>query len=105
MTSLRASTTVGLMRKPSLHAIKQGVAERGLAVVATEGAVGIEQQAALELARIFGRGLVLVELFEVIARRGGEAELVADEVVEDGAGVAADGAVRFVGDDEIEVGR
>ena len=49
-------------------------------------------------------GFVLVELLEVIARRGGEAELVADEVVEHGAGVAADGAVRFVGDDEVEVG-
>ena len=50
-------------------------------------------------------GLGLVEPLEVVARRGGQAELVADEVVEDGAGVAADGAVRFVGDDEVEVGR
>ena len=42
---------------------------------------------------------------QVIARRGGQAELVADEVVEDGAGVAADGAVRLIGDDEVEVCR
>ena len=50
-------------------------------------------------------GFALVEPLEVVARRGGQAELVADEVVEDGAGVAADGAVRFVGDDQVEVGR
>ena len=49
-------------------------------------------------------GLSLFELLEVIARRGGEAELVADEVVEDGAGIAADRTVRLVGDDEVEVG-
>ena len=53
--------------------------------------------------RVVGFGLV--ELLEVVARRGGEAELVADEIIEDGAGIAADGAVRFVGDDEVEVGR
>ena len=50
-------------------------------------------------------GLRAVEPLEVVARRGGQAELVADEVVEHGAGIAADGAVRFVGDDEVEVGR
>jgi hypothetical protein len=47
----------------------------------------------------------VVELLQVVARRGRQPELVADEVFEHGAGVAADGAVRFVGDDEIEVGR
>ena len=87
-----------------LHAIEQGVAEGGLAVVAAEGAIGIEHEAALELARVSGRGLVLVEFLEVVARRGGEAELVADEIVEHGAGIAADGAVRFVRDDEVEIG-
>ena len=50
-------------------------------------------------------GFALSKLLEVVARRGREAELVADEVVEDGAGVAADGAVRFVGDHQVEVGR
>ena len=50
-------------------------------------------------------GLGLSNLREVVAGRGGQAELVADEVVEDGAGVAADGAVRFVGDDQVEIGR
>ena len=44
------------------------------------------------------------EVFEVVAWGGGEAEFAADEEVEDGAGVAADGAVGFVGDDEVEVG-
>src|SRR5450756_658841 len=46
-----------------------------------------------------------VESAEVVARRGGEAQLVADEEIEHGPGVATDRAVRFVGDDEIEVGR
>jgi hypothetical protein len=68
-----------------------------LAVFTAEGAVGVQEQAALELAGVPGVGVV--ELLEVIARRGGEAELVTDEVVENGAGVAADGAVRFVRDE------
>ena len=88
-----------------LHAVEQGVAKGRLAVLAAERAVGVEQQAALDLARVAGVGLRLVELLEVVARRGGEAELVADEIVEDGAGIAADGAVRFVGNDQIEIGR
>ena len=88
-----------------LHAVQQGVAEGRLAVLAAESAVGVQQQAALSLARVAGAGIGTVEPSEVVARRGGEAELVADEVVEDGAGIAADGAVRFVGDDQIEIGR
>jgi len=70
---------------------------------AAESAVGIKQQASLELAGVFGRRRVLLELLQVIARRCGKAELVADEVVEHSAGIAADRTVRFVGDDEVEV--
>ena len=92
-------------QKAVLHAIEQRIAEGRLAVLAAEGAVGVEQQPALGFARIAGRRVRLVEFLEVVARRGGEAELVADEIVEHRAGVAADGAVRFVGDDEVEVGR
>ncbi len=55
--------------------------------------------------RVTGAGLCAVESAQVIARRSGEAQLVANEVVEHGAGIAADRAVRFVRDDEIEVGR
>ena len=73
-------------------------------VVAAEGAVGIEKQSAFELARIPGGRRVLVELLEIITWRGSEAQLVADEIVEDGAGVAADGPMRLIGDDEIEIG-
>jgi hypothetical protein len=87
------------------HAVQQGVSEGGLAVLAAEGTVGIQQQAAFALTRIAGARIGTVEPAEVVARRGAEAEFVAHEVVEDGAGIAADGAVRFVGDDEIEVGR
>jgi hypothetical protein len=91
------------------HAVEQRIAEGGLAGFAAEGAVGVEQQAALGLARVAGAGAFSnfgrVELLEVVARRGGQAQLVADEIVEHGAGVAADGAVRFVGNHQIEIGR
>ncbi len=88
-----------------LDAIKEGVAEGGLAVVAAKGAVGIEHETALELARVFGGQLVFIELLEVVERRGGEAKLVADKVIEHGASIATDGAVSFVRDDEVEIGR
>ena len=88
-----------------LHAIEQRVAEGRLAGFAAEGAVGVQQQAAFGLARIAAARLGAVETAQVVARRGGEAELVADEVIEHGAGVAADGAVRLVGNHQIEVGR
>ena len=86
------------------HAIEQRVAESRLAVLAAKGAVGVEQQTALGFARVTRAGAGAIEAAQVVARRGGQAEFVADEVVKHGAGVAADGAVRFVRDDEIEVG-
>ena len=86
-------------------AVEQGVAESRLTVLAAEGAIGVEQQSSLGLARIARAGLRAVEAAQVIARGGGEAELVADKVVEDRACVAADRAVRFIGDDEIKIGR
>ena len=46
----------------------------------------------------------MVEFLQVVARRRGKAQLVADEIVEHGAGVAADGTVRFVGDNQVEIG-
>ena len=94
----------GIDQEAVLHAVEQRVAVGGLAVLAAEGAVGVQQQPALGLARVAGGGHGLVEPLQVVAGRGGEAELVADEVVEDGAGVAADGAMRFVGDHQVEVG-
>ena len=47
----------GIDEEAILHAIEQGVAEGRLAVLAAEGAVGVEQQAALDLARVPGGGL------------------------------------------------
>ena len=87
------------------HAVEQRVAIGGLAVLAAEGAVGVEQKPSLGFTRIAGGARGLVEPLEVVAWRGGEAELVANEVVENGAGIAADGAVGFVGDDQVEIGR
>lgn len=74
-----------------------------MTVITAEGAVGIEQQAALKLARVACGLRLLGELLQVIARRGGQTELVADELVEYGASIAADGAMRFVRDDEVKV--
>jgi hypothetical protein len=51
-----------------------------------------------------GGGLGLVETLQIVAGRGCQAQLVADEIVKNGAGVAAYGAVGFVGNDQIEVG-
>ena len=86
------------------HAIEQGIAERGLAVFATEGAIGIEQQAAFGFAWVARRRFGFVESLQVIARRGGQPQFVANEVIEHCARVATDGTVRFVGDHQIEIG-
>ena len=56
------------------------------------------------VARVVGTGFGGLIVFEVVFGCGGEAEFVADEIFKDGAGVAADGAVGFVGDDQVEVG-
>ena len=87
-----------------LHAVEQRVPEGGLPALAAEGAVGVHQQPALGFARVPRRGAGPVEALQVVPGRRGKAELVADEVVEHRAGVSADGAVRLVGDHEIEVG-
>ena len=85
------------------HAVEQRIAEGGMSALAAEGAIGIEQEAAFYRARVADRRVVLVEVSQVVAGRGGEAQLVAHEEVEHRAGVAAYGAVGLVGDHEIEV--
>ena len=84
--------------------VEQAVAEGRDAVVTTEGAVSIEEQSAFVGARIVFTFLVF-DAFQIVARRGGEAELGADKIFEDRAVVAADRPVRFVADDELEIGR
>ena len=88
-----------------LHPIEQGVAEGRLAVLTAKGAISVEQQTAFGLARVAGTRFRSVKPPQVIARGGGEPQLVANEVVEYCAGIAANGAVRFIRNDEIEVGR
>ena len=83
------------------HAVEQGVAEGGLAALAAERAVGVEQQPALGLARIARRGPV--QALQVVPRRGREPQLPAREILEDGARVAPDGAVRLVRNHEVEI--
>ena len=107
--------------KAVAHPVEQRIAEGRLPAFAAEGAIRVEQQAAFGLAlRVRGpRPLRRVRLLllpllprghrprttalQIVARRGGQTQLVAHEIVEDRAGVAADGAVRLVGDDQVEV--
>ena len=42
-------------------------------------------------------------MLQVIARCGGEAKLIANEVLEDSAGVASDGAMGFIRNDQIKI--
>lgn len=92
-------------QKAFAHPVQQGIAERWLARLATKGAVGIEQQAALGLSRVFGGGLGGVELLDVVLGRSSKAQFVANEVLEHRARIAANGAVRFVGDNQVKVRR
>jgi beta-galactosidase len=55
------------------------------------------------LARVFLVHLVGVDAFEIVPGRDGEAELRADEIFENGAVVAANGSVRFVGYVTVEI--
>ena len=80
-------------------AVEQCVTECGLAVLAAEGSISVEQETPLVFAWVFCGGLRFVELLKIILWRCREAEFVADEVVKYGAGVSADGAVCFVGYD------
>ena len=105
--------------KAVAHPVEQRIAEGRLPAFAAEGAIRIEQQAAFGVAlRVPGpcpaaglrRGFFLsvghrrrTAALQIVARRGGQAQLGAHEIIEDRAGVAADGAMRFVGDDQIEV--
>jgi len=51
--------------------------------------------AALPCARVVGFDAGGVNLFEIVLRRGGETKLVADEILEHRAAVAANRAVSF----------
>ena len=72
----------GIDQEAFLHAVQQGIAEGGLAVLAAEGAVGVEQQTPLGLARVASGGAAVLEPLQVVTGCSGEAKLVADEVVE-----------------------
>ena len=87
-----------------IHAVEQRISEGGVPALAAEGAVGVEEEAPFGFARVMRRGAVLSGALQIVAGRGRQAELAAHEKVEHRAGVAADGAVRLVGDYEIEIG-
>ena len=88
-----------------LNAVEQGVLERGLSAFTPEGAVGVQEQAAFGFARVPRVRTRFVESLEIVPGGRGQAQLVPHEIVEYGPGISADGPVRFVRDDEVEVGR
>ena len=73
-----------------LHAIEQRIAEGWMAILATECAISVEQQAPLGLTRVARAWVGIVELSQVIARRCGEPKFVANEVVKHCARIATD---------------
>ena len=85
------------------YAIEQRIAKGGVSALASKGAVGVEQQASLNLARVAHRRIGRFDAAQVVAGRCGQAEFVSDEIVEYGTGIARDGAMRLVGDHEIEI--
>ena len=88
-----------------LHSIKQRVSERGLSALAAEGAVGVQQQPPLSLAGVAHFGAGLVKAPQVVSWSGSKSELVTDKIVEHRTGVATNGAMGFIRDHKIEVGR
>ena len=86
------------------HPVEQRVAERGLAVLTTEGAVGVKQQSPLRLSGGAGSRRFFDKSLQIVARSCGKTQLVANKKIKDSAGIAANRAVRFVGYDQVEIG-
>ena len=85
---------------PIAHPVEQRVAKRRLATLAAKGAVRVEQQPVLHLTRIAQMGTP-----EVVSGRRGQPQLVANEVIEYGAGIAADRPMRLIRNHQVEVRR
>ena len=87
-----------------LDGVEQRVAKRRPPILAAKRAIRVEQQAPFVFPGIV-LPVGLVHAFQVVTRGGRQAELSADEILEDGPVAPADRAVRFVADDELEIRR
>ena len=85
--------------------VNQAEPESGVAIFAAKGAIGVEHETQFQLTGVLLVHLVRVDAFEIVSGRGREPEFCANEVLENGSVVAADGAVCFVGYDELEIVR
>ena len=95
----------GVDQIPIAHPVKQRVAKCRLATLTAEGAVSVEQQPALHLARIAHMRAGRMGASEVVAGRRGQPQLVPDEVIEHSAGVAADRPMRLIRNHQVKVRR
>ena len=81
---------LGVNEETVPHACGEVVAEGWFAGGTAEGGVRVEQLAAF---KILGGIAVEGDAFEIVFGRGGEADLEAEEILEDIAGVSGDGAL------------
>ena len=95
----------GVDQHAVLYAVHQRVAEGGFAAGAAESAVGVQQQPAFLCARVICCRRCCRRAAQVVAGRCGQPQLVPHEIVKHGAGVAADGTVRFVRNHQVKIGR
>ena len=93
----------GVHKESISHAVQQAVAVGGFTRGAAERFIGVQQQAAFDLSRIVCANIF--DVLKVVFGCGGQAQLVADEIVEHRPAVAPDAAVGFVRDNQIKVGR
>src|SRR3989344_3715082 len=86
----------GIYEESVFHAIEQAVAECRVAAAAAECDVRVEKLPPLPCARVFFAHFARIEILQVVLRRRGETEFVADEILEHSSTVAADASVSFV---------
>lgn len=99
---------LGLAKKRALrvlHRLKDVVSERWLAGLAAKVMIGVPELASLQRLGLFGSELLNVDVLEVSLGRRGQSNTRGLEELDCLAGIAVDGAVRLVVDDQVEVER
>lgn len=90
------------IRRIVLDSIQQAVTEGWFSVIAAERLIRVEQQAPLVFARVI-LAIFVLHAFDVIAGRRRQTKFCADEIFKNRAVVAADGAMRFIADNELKI--
>jgi hypothetical protein len=71
-------------------------------ILASKRPVGVEQQTPFVLSRVFCRR-GFIETAKIVSRRSSQAEFVTDKIFENGARIAADRTMGFIGNHKVEV--